>query len=74
MGKQPQELKNFKHRELMNEFNDLMIRIKRHLFNIPGNSIKPTNEELDDVTNKIINILQQDNKPFIKYVFTNNLK
>jgi len=57
----------FKHQKLMNEFNDMMIRIKRHLFLIPGETIKPTNEELDDITNKIINVLQKDSKPCIKH-------
>jgi len=61
------ELRKYKHQKLMNDFNEMMFLIKRHLFNFEGDTIKPTNEELDELTNKIIKVLQQDNEPFIKY-------
>jgi ribonuclease HI len=44
----------FSNQELMNDLNDMMIRIKRHLFGIPGDTIKPENEELDKLTNRIM--------------------
>ena len=67
MTHQVQELKKYKNQKLMNDFNDMMIRIKRHLFGIPGDTIKPENEELDNLTNKIMKILKQDNELWIKH-------
>ena len=66
--KEPQILREYKHQDLMKEFNEMMIRIKRHLFLIPGETAKPTNEELDEITHKIMKVLQEDNKPSIKYI------
>ena len=60
------ELRIFKHQKLMNEFNDMMIRIKRHLYDMPTDAV-PTNEELDKITNKIMKVLQEDNEPMIKH-------
>jgi len=61
----------FKHQKLMNEFNEMMIRIKIHLFhNIntdEKNYKKPTTEELDNITNKIMNVLRKDNEPMVRY-------
>jgi tyrosine-protein phosphatase YwqE len=68
MSHKTPEPRIFKHQKLMNELNDMMIRIKRHLFFIPGDTIKPTNKELDELTNKIINVLRKNNEPMIKYV------
>ena len=71
MPKQPQQLKTYKHQKLMNEFNNMMIRIKTHLFS--ESTIeqmahsKPTVEELDGITNEIMTILREDNEPMIKY-------
>lgn len=59
--------KEFKNQELMNDFNDMMIRIKRHLFGIPGDTVKPENEELDNLTNRVMEILKKDTKPTINY-------
>ena len=72
MRKQPQEPVIYKNQELMREFNEMMIRIKIHLFQnfnklYSGKYSMPTNEELDDLTNKIIKVLQKDNEPHIKY-------
>jgi hypothetical protein len=64
---QPQELKIFKHQDLMKELNDMMIRIKRHLFGIQGDTIKPENEELDDLTNKLMAVLREDSEPMVKH-------
>jgi hypothetical protein len=70
--KQPQEPVIYKNQELMNEFNEMMIRIKVHLFQnfnkLYGDKHSmPTNEELDNITNKIMTALKEDNKPHIKY-------
>jgi ribonuclease HI len=67
MTRQVQELKKYKNQDLIKELNDMMIRIKRHLFGIPGDTLKPENEELDSLTNKIITVLKQDNEPLIKH-------
>lgn len=64
---QPQELKIFKHQDLMKELNDMMIRIKRHLFGIQGDTMKPENEELDILTNKLMAVLREDNEPMVKH-------
>lgn len=65
---QHQELRTYKHQNLMNELNEMMIRIKRHLFFVtPGATIKPTYKELDEITNKVLNALKEDSKPSIKY-------
>ena len=62
----------FKHQKLMNEFNEMMIRIKRHLF-FDGDTAdfisepEPTNKELDAITNKIMAVLREDSKPMIKH-------
>ena len=58
----------FKHQKLMNEYNEMMIRIKLHLFIVPGNVTPiPTNKELDDITDKIMKVLQEDSEPMIKH-------
>jgi hypothetical protein len=64
---QPQELKVYKHQDLMKELNDMMIRIKRHLFGIQGDTIKPENEELDSLTNKLMAVLREDSEPMVKH-------
>ena len=67
MKKEPQELKVYKHQDLMKELNDMMIRIKRHLFGIQGDTIKPENEELDSLTNKLMAVLREDSEPMVKH-------
>ena len=64
---EPQELKTYKHQDLMKELNDMMIRIKRHLFGIAGDTIRPENEELDTLTNKLMAVLREDNEPMVKH-------
>jgi hypothetical protein len=61
------EPKIFKHQKLMNEFNDMMIRIKRHLFYKMSADDIPTNEELDNITNRIMKVLRENNEPMIKH-------
>ena len=70
--KQPQDPVIYKHQELMNEFNQMMIRIKLHLFyEVDASECiydpKLTVEELDELTNKIMIILKQDKESHIKY-------
>jgi glycine cleavage system regulatory protein len=76
MRKQPQEPVIYTHQKLMNDLNEMMIRIKHHLFNIPGtnqmfevqiNMSLPSNQELDDITNKLMKVLREDKKPVRKY-------
>jgi hypothetical protein len=76
MRKPMLEAKEFKNQKLMNELNEMMYRIKFHLFNIPGtnqmlrsqiNMSLPSNEELDNLTDKIMEILKKDSKPMINY-------
>jgi len=57
----------YKNQDLMNDLNDMMIRIKRHLFGIPGDTVKPENEELDSLTNRLMEVLKKDTKPTINY-------
>ena len=69
-------LEAFQNQELMRELNEMIYRIKFHLFNIPGanqmfesqtNMSFPSNEELDNLTDKIMEVLKKDNKLMIKY-------
>jgi ribonuclease HI len=57
----------YANEDLMREFNEMMIRIKRHLFGIPGDTIKPENEELDRLTNKVMKALKKETEPTIHY-------
>jgi len=57
----------YANEDLMREFNEMMIRIKRHLFGIPGDTIKPENEELDRLTNKVMEALKKETEPTIHY-------
>jgi hypothetical protein len=67
LPRQAIELRTYKHQDLMKELNDMMIRIKRHLFKIPGDTIMPENEELDALTNKLMTVLREDSEPMIKH-------
>lgn len=71
LPRQAMELRTYKHQDLMNEFNELMIKIKKQLYQLPyvaGEvSAMPTNEELDSTFNKIMAILREDSKPMIKH-------
>lgn len=63
----PHELREYEHQDLMNDLNDMMIRIKRHLFGIEGDTVKPENQELDDLTNRLMAVLKEDSRPLIKH-------
>ena len=71
MTRQVQELKKYKNQDLIKELNDMMIRIKRHLYQLPSMasdvSAIPENEELDTLTNKLMAVLHEDSEPMIKY-------
>lgn len=73
MSHRVEELKKYKNQKLMNEFNQMMIRIKLHLFDDvvdPADFIshpEPSVKELDDITNKIMEVLKKDNEPMIKH-------
>lgn len=67
----------YKHQNLMNEFNEAMIRIKLHLFELndlktsdkikPDDFPKPTNDELNLLTHKIMMVLRADSMPMKKH-------
>lgn len=57
----------YKNQDLMNDLNEMMIRIKRHLFGIPGDTIKPENEELDSLQNRLMEALKRETEPTINY-------
>lgn len=57
----------YKNEQLINEFNQLMIDIKIHLFNLPVKRHKPTNKEIDEIFNRIMLELRKDAKPLVKY-------
>lgn len=76
MSKKRTEPKIFHNKELMNEFNDIMIRIKLHLFEFndlkssdkisPLEVPKPTVKELDELMSKIFDVLKKDSEPYVK--------
>lgn len=63
----PKPLIKYKNQQLMDDYNNMMIRIKRHLFKIPGDTIMPENKELDDLTNRIMKILSKDTEILQKF-------
>jgi hypothetical protein len=57
----------YKHEQLMNDFNDLQVRIKTHLFDIGNDEFKhkhpkPTMYELDLMLSKIVSVLKEDSE------------
>lgn len=60
----PQDLKIYKHEQLMTELNQLMIDIKSALYH---DREKPTVSDLDKMHYRIREILMQDNTPLRKY-------
>jgi hypothetical protein len=60
------ELKNYPQKDLMEDLNNMMIRIKVHLFLEAGDLrlirySKPNATELDSLTNRLMAVLKQDN-------------
>lgn len=51
----------------MADFNELVINIKTHLFNLPANRPKPTCQEIDVIFRKIMVELKKDAVPLIRY-------
>lgn len=71
MSKAKQELLIYHNQVLMNQTNDLFIRIKTHLFDLGDEKFKerhpiPTREELDLIMNRIIQELRKDCEPMRK--------
>ena len=70
MRKPQQELREYTHQGLMNEINNLSIRIKAHLYGneeMKSKVAMPTVKELDDILmKKVMDILRKDSKPLIK--------
>lgn len=67
-----QEPKIYKNDALMHDFNELLIRIKTHLYDLGDDAFKnshpkPTVEEIDRMTTRIMTVLQQDSEPMKKW-------
>lgn len=63
------EPKIYKHQQLMHDFNELQVRIKTYLFDIGDSEFKskhpkPTPKELDEMMEKVMEVLKQDSKSF----------
>ncbi len=72
MSRLHEEPKIYKHQQLMDDFNDLQIRIKAHLLDIVDSELKqrhskPTNDELNVMSNKIMSALKENNEPMRKH-------
>jgi hypothetical protein len=61
------ELLDYANQQLMDEFNELCISIKTHLFDLPVNYLKPTSEEIDNIMLRIMAELKKDAKPTRRY-------
>ncbi len=66
------ELRLYAHQQLMDEYNDLQIRIKIYLLDIDDEKLrrqypKPSGEELDEMMMRIIRVLREESKPMIRY-------
>jgi hypothetical protein len=62
-------LQEYKNEQLMSDLNEMMIRVKVHLLGIKT-GIQwpiPTSKELDDLQNRLNEVLKQDSKPMVKY-------
>lgn len=71
MSRQRIEPTIYHNQELMDNTNDMFIRIKTHLFNLGDERLKsrypkPSNEELDQLINRLFLELRKDNEPMIK--------
>lgn len=65
-------MKIYRHNDLILELNDMMIRLKIHLYHsdnekLVENHPKPTSDELDEIQSKINRILQKDWDYLVKY-------
>jgi len=73
MSRERIELKKYKHQELMNELNEMSIKLKIWLYHSDNEQLtnsrpKPTVQELDDLfLNKIMDVLRKDSEPLVKY-------
>ncbi len=62
------EPKIYRHQVLMDDYNELNIRIKTHLYNIGDAEFKlrqpiPTMQELDKMLHQVVMALKEDSKP-----------
>jgi hypothetical protein len=72
MSRRIEEPRIYKHERLMHDFNEMQIRIKTHLFNLGDNEMKrrhpkPTNDELNEISNRIMSALRESSTPMRKY-------
>ncbi len=66
MSHKKQELLQYEHQELMDELNEMFVRIKYKLFDLPSSYPKLTIEEMDSLHMRINRILMEDSKPLKK--------
>jgi hypothetical protein len=76
MSRQPNTPMEYKHRELMDELNELMIAVKLHLLadniilgvnDLEKRYPKPSMDEIDAMHQRINQVLQQEATPLVKY-------
>lgn len=70
MKKRLPKPKRYKHQELMTDLNNMMIRIKSHLYGtieLKNRYKLPEIKELDELQHKIVEILEKDSEPFAKF-------
>lgn len=72
MSRHRQEPRIYNNETLMHDFNILQIRIKVHLFNIGDDNLKrynpkPSVEELDQMMNRVMQVLREDSKPMRQF-------
>lgn len=71
MSRHIDEPRYYVNQQLMDEFNQLMICLKTHLFDLGDPSFKerhpkPTSEQLDQITTNIMRVLSENSQPLRK--------
>ena len=56
----------YKNQDLMDELNNMMMRIKRHLYDMASDPV-PSPEELDSLQNRLNEALKKEKEQTIKY-------
>lgn len=71
MSRQRTEPRIYHNQKLMDETNDIFIRVKTHLFDLGNDDFKrlnpkPSVNELDEIMHRIFIELQKESEPMIK--------
>lgn len=56
-------LKEYRHQQLMDDLNELLICVKVHLYGLQVQRPKPTVEDLDMMQHRVNEVLRQDARP-----------